>query len=117
MDAVRDVRDKYEVWRKNGRFSLIPARTKSVVIVGHFFVGPDSPAKFRWWLSKIKGTYTSEVGMARYGQKPVWAPKMTHSLEMEIFSGWYEWENCSPGCPVDKKHDSKTKNWLLAPNI
>ena len=27
--------------RKNGRFSVIPAETRSVIIVGHLFVGPD----------------------------------------------------------------------------
>ena len=33
--------------RKNGHFSVILAGTKSVVIVGHFFDGPDGPTKFR----------------------------------------------------------------------
>ena len=32
--------------RKNGRFSIIPAGTRSIVIVGHFFDGPDGPTKF-----------------------------------------------------------------------
>ena len=45
----------------------------SVVIVGHFY-GLDGPTKFRWPLSKIKGTYNSKVGMAQNGQKPDWAP-------------------------------------------
>ena len=49
---------------KNGYFSVIPAQTESVVILGHFFDGPDSPTKFHWKRSKIRGTYTSEVGMA-----------------------------------------------------
>ena len=33
--------------RKNGRFSVNPAGTGSVVIVGHFFGDPDGPNKFR----------------------------------------------------------------------
>ena len=39
--------------RKNGRFSIIPAGTRSIVIVGHFFDGPDGPTKFRWRQSKV----------------------------------------------------------------
>ena len=45
--------------RKNGHYSEIPVRTRSIVIVGHFFDGPDSPTKFCWPQSKIKGTYTN----------------------------------------------------------
>ena len=30
-----------------------------------------------------------------------WALKKTHSSETEIFSGWSEWESCSPGCTSD----------------
>ena len=33
----------FSVERKNCHFSVLSARTKSVVIVGHFFVVPDSP--------------------------------------------------------------------------
>ena len=33
--------------RKNGRFSVIPARTGSVVLLGHFFDGPDDSPEFR----------------------------------------------------------------------
>ena len=55
--------------RKNGRFSVIPAQPWSVVILGHFFDGPDGPTKFRRYRSKIKGTYTFNVGMAQKGQK------------------------------------------------
>ena len=45
---------------KHGRFSVIPARTRSVVILGHFFDGRVGPTKFRWKRSKIKGTYTCD---------------------------------------------------------
>ena len=60
---------------KNGRFSVIPARTGSVVILGHFAYGPDGSTKFRWNQSKIKGTQTSKVTQAQNGQKQGWAPK------------------------------------------
>ena len=43
--------------------------------LGHFYDGPDGPTKFRWKRSKIKGTYTSDWGMAQNGQKQGWAPK------------------------------------------
>ena len=55
--------------RKIGCFSVISARTGSVVIVGHFFDGWDGSTKFRCRQSKIKGTYYSEEGMACNGQK------------------------------------------------
>ena len=59
--------------RKNGRFSVIPART--IVILGHFFDGPNNSTKFRWKQSKIKGTYTYEPTQAQKGQKQGWALK------------------------------------------
>ena len=59
--------------RKKDLFSVKSAGTRSVVILGHLFYGPDGPTKFCWPRSKIKGTYNSEVGMARNGQKPGWA--------------------------------------------
>ena len=54
---------------KNGSFSVIPAWTRSVVILGHFFEGPDGFTKFRLKRSKIKGTYTYELTQAENGQK------------------------------------------------
>ena len=38
---------RFSANRKNGRFSVNPAGTGSVVIVGHFFGDPDGPNKFR----------------------------------------------------------------------
>ena len=61
--------------RKNGGFSVILAQTGSVVIVGHFFDGPDSSTKFRWRRSKIKWTNYGKVTQAQNGQKQGWAPK------------------------------------------
>ena len=69
-----------------GRFSVIPAQTGFVVILGHFFDGPDSSTKFRWKRSKIKGTYTSwhKPKTAKNRGEP---QKMTPSSETEIFLG------------------------------
>ena len=60
---------------KPARFSVIPARTGSVVLLGHFFDDPDGSPEFRWNRTKIKGSCTSKVGMAKNGQKQGWAPK------------------------------------------
>ena len=38
---------RFSAKRKNGRFSVNPAGTGSVVIVGNFFGEPDGPNKFR----------------------------------------------------------------------
>ena len=38
---------RFSAKRKNGRFSVIPAGTGSVVNVGYFLGGPDGPTKFR----------------------------------------------------------------------
>ena len=54
---------------------MIPARTGSVVLLCHFFDGPDDSPEFRWNRTKIKGSCTSKVGMAKNGQKQGWAPK------------------------------------------
>ena len=55
--------------RKNSRL-FIPAGTRKVVDVGHFFWWPGGPTKFRWPRSKIKGAYNSDWGLARNGQNP-----------------------------------------------
>ena len=41
------VKNGFSAKHKNGPFSVIPVRTRSVVNVGHFFGGPDGPIKFR----------------------------------------------------------------------
>ena len=38
---------RFSAKRKNGRFSVNPAGTGPVVIVGNFFGDPDGPNKFR----------------------------------------------------------------------
>ena len=101
---------------------MIPARTRSVVLLGHFFDGPDGSTKFRWKRSKIKGTYTSEVGMAQNGEKQGWALKKDPLLENEFFwGGGSNGKVVAPGilvmCPADKNRDYHTKKWLFAPNI
>ena len=70
---------------KNRCFSVIPAWTVSVVILGHFLDGPDGSTKLHWKWSKIKGTY-AELTQAQKGQKHGLALKMTHSTETEIES-------------------------------
>ena len=42
-----EAKKHFSVERKNARFSVIPARTGSVVLLGHFFDGPDSSTKAR----------------------------------------------------------------------
>ena len=107
-------KNKTDIWadlcfsakRKNSRFSIIPARTRSFVIVGYFFGGLDGPTKFCWAQTKIKGNYYSDWH---------W-PKMVN-----FFQGGPSGKFVAPSilliCPVDKNRDSKTKTWLLAPNI
>ena len=51
------------------KFSVIPARTGSVVLLGHFFDGPDDSPEFRRNRTKIKGSCPSNASMAKNGQK------------------------------------------------
>ena len=74
--------------RKNGRFSVIPAWAGSVVIVGHFFDGPDGPNKFHWLRSKIKGIYNSEVGMDWNRQKQGVSPEKWPLAQKPKFLFW-----------------------------
>ena len=55
--------------QKNGRFSVIPAGTKSVVIVGQFLMALTVPPSFVDDGPKLRGTYNSEVTQVRNGQK------------------------------------------------
>ena len=87
--------------RKNGSFSVVPAGTRPIVIVGHFLDGPDGPTKFSWRRSKIKGTYYSEVGRAQTAKNRGEPQKMTPGLETKIFSGLSQWGSCSPGYTGD----------------
>ena len=70
---------------KNSRVSVIPAG--SVVILSHFFDGPDGPTEFRWKRSKIKGTYYSKVTQTRKAKNRGEPQKMTPSSETENFLG------------------------------
>ena len=65
-------KDHFSAKHKNIRFSIIPARIRSFVIVGHFLDDLDVSTKFCWKWSKIKGTYYSEVTQARKSQKTGW---------------------------------------------
>ena len=74
----KDFRPKkhFSAKRKNSQFSVILAGTRSVAgWLESFFDGPEGPTKFCWKQSKIKGTYNSQVVMARNGQKSGQAPE------------------------------------------
>ena len=73
---------------KIGRFSVIPARTRSVVNVSHFFGGPDGTTRFCWPWFKIKGTFTSNWRIAQNGQNQGWAPENDPYLGNGKFFGW-----------------------------
>ena len=61
--------------RKNSRFPVIPARTGSIIILGHIFDGLDSSTKFCLKRSKIKGRYTYDPTQSQNCQKQGWALK------------------------------------------
>ena len=42
-----EAKNHFSAERKNAHFSVIPARTKSVVLQGHFFDDPDDSPEFR----------------------------------------------------------------------
>ena len=73
--------------RKSGCFSVIPAGTRYVVIVGHFFAGPDGPTKIWWPRSKFKGPYTSYWALPKMAKNRGESQKMTHRSETENL-GW-----------------------------
>ena len=84
----------------------------SIVIVGHFFYCPDGPTKFCCPLSKIKGIYNSEVAQARNSQKPGVSPgewPRGHIFGVSL-NGKAVVPDILVICPVDKNHNSKTKN-------
>merc|ERR1712012_1242446 len=51
------------------QFFDFPFRTGSVVLLGHFFDGPDDSTEFRRNRTKIKGSCPSNASMAKNGQK------------------------------------------------
>ena len=84
---------------------------------GSFFGGPDVTTRFRWPWSKIKGTYNSNYGLAKNGQNQGWAPENDPYHGNGNAFGDGTPVMIAMICSVDKMWDSKTKNWLLAPNI
>ena len=42
-----EAKNHFSAERKNACFSVIPARTGFVVLLGHFFDGPDDSPEFR----------------------------------------------------------------------
>ena len=71
--------------RKNARFSVIPARTGAVVLLGHFFDGPDdSPVEIGPKLRVVAPLKWEWPKTAKNRGEP---QKMTPSSETEIFWG------------------------------
>ena len=73
--------------RKNARFSVIPARTRSVVLLSHFFMARKVPPSFFEIGPKLRvGTPLSrhKPKTAKNGGEP---QKMTPSSETENFFG------------------------------
>ena len=76
-----DKKKHFSAKRKNGRFFVIPAGTRSVVIVGHFFMAPRVPPSFVDHGPKLRVLIIAKL------QKPEMAinhdelQKMIHSLE------------------------------------
>ena len=54
------------------------------------------------WILVLLGVQSLNCQTAKNSGEP---QKMTHSLEAEIFSGWSEWESCSP------RHTSNMPRW------
>ena len=42
-----EAKNCFSAKRKNARFSVIPAQTGSVILLGHLFDGPDGSPEFR----------------------------------------------------------------------
>ena len=95
--------------RKNGSFSVVPAGTRPIVILGHFFDGP--PTRFVDDGPKSRVLILLNWEWPEMVKKRGESRKLTHTSGMEFFSGWSEWKSCSTDmiCPVDKNSDSKTK--------
>ena len=81
----------------------------SVVLLGHFFDGPDGSTKFHWNQTKIKGRYTSNVGMAQKDPK-----KWPLAQKRNFFGGGPNGKVVTPGivviCPIEKNRNHFTKN-------
>ena len=54
------------------------------------------------WILVLLGVQSLNCQTAKNSGEP---QKMTHSLETEVFSGWSEWESCSP------RHTSNMPRW------
>ena len=94
---------------ENVCFSVIPARTGSVVLLGHFLMARTVPPSF------VENSPKLRVLILVIGEWPETAKnrgetqKMTHSSEAEIFSGWSELESCSPGYTGDMSYRQKSQ--------
>ena len=73
--------------RKNGRFSVIPAQIRSVVIVGHISMARTVPASFVNGGPKVRVLITAKWEWPETAKKRGEPRKMTHSSENGIFFG------------------------------
>ena len=73
--------------RKNARFSVIPARTRSVVLLGHFFVDPDDSPSFVEIGPKLRVVAPLTRRWPKTAKNRGEPQKMTPSPETENFLG------------------------------
>ena len=105
--------------RKNGRFSIIPARTGSIVILGHFLMARTFPPTFVEGGPKLRVLIPLKWERSETAKNRGEPRKMPPSSEMEILLGWSQWKVVAPGilviCPVDKNRNYHTKKFTFCP--
>ena len=117
-----DFRRKKHVSAKctNGLFSVIPARTRSVDNVGHFLVAQTVQTIFVDDSPKLRVLILAIGHCSKYQKNRMSPWKWPIVWKQKFFRGGPNRKFVAPGvlvmCPVDENCDSKTKNWLLAPN-
>ena len=98
--------------RKNGRFSVVPAGTRSVVILGHFFMAWTVPPSFVENGPKLRVLIPLKWEWPKTAKNRGLPRKMTPSLETEIFWGGPNGKVVALDilviCPVDKICDYHT---------
>ena len=82
---------------KNVRFSVIPARTWSVVLLGHFLMARTVPPSFVEIGPKLRVVAPLKWEWPKTAKNRGEPQKMTPSSETDFFWGWFQWESCSPG--------------------
>ena len=106
--------------RKIGCFSVIPTRTGSVVILGHFFMAQTVPPSFVDHGPKLSVLIIAKWEWPEMAKSREETQKMTHSSKRKFVSGRSEWESCSPGYKSDMPCWQKSlfqKEMTFGPNI